>query len=290
LGWIGGGLDGWQTSSGSTSASDYQSFNTPTGICLDSSGNIYVADFNNNRICKWSNSGNAIGWIGGGSDGWQTGSTISSGSDYRSFMQPCGVFVDASGNIYIADLNNDRVSKWDAGGNAVGWIGNSQNGWQTGSTIAFNPDYQSFSGPSGICLDVGGNIIVVDSRNGRISKWSGTGNAIGWIGGGANGWQTSYGAIPNSDFQSFMAPWKVFVDSSGNIFVADSTNHRISFWNGLGEAVGWIGGGSSGWSTSTGTTSGVDYQSFNEPNGVFVDSSGNIYIADFNNHRISKWQ
>ncbi|MFC1800607.1 Ig-like domain-containing protein, partial [Nanoarchaeota archaeon] len=113
----------------------------------------------------------ALGWIGGGADGWQTGSGTSLGTDYQSLDSPSGVGVDASGNIYVADTLNNRVSKWDSFGNAVGWLGGATNGWQTGAAPAAADDYQSFDSPSDVFVDVSGNIYVADTLNNRVSKW-----------------------------------------------------------------------------------------------------------------------
>ena len=62
--------------------------------------------------CIWDSAGNAIGWIGGASNGWQIGTAPGSANDYQSFNGPEGVFVDSSGYIYVADNDNHRISKW----------------------------------------------------------------------------------------------------------------------------------------------------------------------------------
>jgi sugar lactone lactonase YvrE len=288
IGWIGGGTNGWQTGSAPGFASNYQSFYYPEGVCADSSGNIYVADFYNNRICKWNSSGIAQGWIGGGTNGWQTGSAPGFASDYQSFKGPCDVYVDSSGNIYVADYDNSRVCKWTSSGVAIGWIGGGNSGWQTGSNPSWGTNYQSFYGPSGIYVDSSGNIYVADSDNNRICKWNSAGVAIGWIS-GDNGWHTGPALASGTSYRSFNCPEGVCVDSSGNIYVADSYNNRICKWNSAGVPLGWIGGGNSGWQTGSAPTNASDYQSFYGPSGIYVDSSGNIYVADHGNNRICKW-
>ena len=287
IGWIGGGSNGWKTVSGANSGSDYQSCNNPSGVFVDTSGNIYVADASNNRISKWDNAGNAMGWIGGGSNGWKTGTAPPSGADYQSFYSQSGIFVDNSGTIYVVDTHLNRVSKWSSAGNAMGWIGGGSNGWKTTLGATSGNDYQSFDDPYGISIDNSGNIYVADSLNLRVSKWNSAGNAMGWIGGGSNGWKT-FGISGGSGYQHFNLPKDVFVDTNGDIYVADTQNHRVSKWDAAGNAIGWIGGGSNGWKTTSGTDIGWDYQSFYIPCNVFLDSDDNIYIASGNN-RISKW-
>ncbi|MCK4670076.1 MAG: hypothetical protein KAT43_02640 [Nanoarchaeota archaeon] len=290
IGWIGAGSDGWKTTNDAVFGHDLRSFCYPYGICVDSSGNIYVADQLNNRVTKWDSAGNAVAWIGGGSDGWKTSSPLSvpQVSDYRGFSSPTDICVDGSGNLYVLDRQNNRVSKWDSNGNAVGWIGGGSNGWKQTNGASSGSDYQSFWFPIGLALDSVGNMYVVDGYS-RICKWTGGGNAVGWIGNRQDGWQNGSSVNFASDYKSFLAPTSVFVDHNNFIYVADHGNNRISKWYASGNAIGWIGGGSNGWKQTLGTSSGTDHKSFNEPRDVFVDLNGSIYIADTANNRICRW-
>ena len=287
IGWIGGGSNGWKVYSGTSYSSNYQSFHYPSAVFIDSAGYIYVGDSSNYRICKWDSSGNAVGWIGGGSNGWKTGTAPSNyGTDYQSFKAPKAVFVDQAGCIYVTDQDNNRICKWDASGNAIGWIGGGSNGWKTGNAPSSGTDYRSFSLPVGVYVDSAGYIYVADDYNHRISKWDASGNAIGWIGGGSNGWKTGTAPSYGRDYQSFTYTRWVYLDSYGNIYVADQGNNRICKWSSSGNAIGWIGGGSNGWKTGTAPSNGSDYQSFKVPSCIFVNSVGDIFINDSNNYRV----
>jgi hypothetical protein len=181
------------------------------------------------RVSKWDAAGNAQGWIGGGSNGWQTGNGATSGTGYQSFSTPIGVFVDGSGNIYVAESSNQRISKWNAAGTAQGWIGGGNTGWQTTAAPASGTGHQWFNGPLGVCVDGSGTIFVADLLNHRISKWTAAGSGVGWFGGAADGWQT--GACPGAaaDYRSFNLPSSVFV-LSGSFYVADDNNNRVCKW------------------------------------------------------------
>jgi hypothetical protein len=138
-------------------------FSTPFGIAVDASGNVYVADSSNNRIQKFSSSGNFI--IAWGASGTGTG----------QFSTPFGIAVDASGNVYVADSSNNRIQKFSSSGNfIIAWgalgTGNGQ-----------------FSDPRGIAVDASGNVYVVDSVNSRIQKFSSSGNFIAAWGVGERG-------------------------------------------------------------------------------------------------------
>jgi len=199
---------------------------------LDSNGNIYVAELYNHRISKWNSSGIAQGWIGGGFDGWQTGNTSNLGVAYKYFTHPRGLCLDSNGNIYVAEMINNRVSKWNSSGIAQGWIGGGFDGWQTGNAPStFGTDYRSFYYIEGLCVNNNGTIFVADRYNHRISVWNRNGIALGWIGNGFEMLQTSDAPVTfGVNFKSFNYPTKIIVDTSGNLYVSDEKNNRISKW------------------------------------------------------------
>ncbi|MHC5037815.1 MAG: NHL repeat-containing protein, partial [Planctomycetota bacterium] len=197
---------------------------------------------------------------------------------------------DGSGNVYVADTGNFRVSVWDTNGNALYWIGGNQDGQQTGpAPTAASSDYRGFDRPEGVCVDGNGNIYVADYNNNRIAKWDGSGNAVGWIGGGQDGWQTGNVIVTGGAYREFDLPSDVAVCARGYIYVADTFNYRISKWAGNGVAVGWIGAVPGNWQTGPApTTWGTDYRTFHFTYSVHVDANRNIFVADANN-RICKW-
>ncbi|MCK4670079.1 MAG: NHL repeat-containing protein [Nanoarchaeota archaeon] len=273
VGWIGGGSNGWKTGLGSFNDNEFNRFYFPRGIFVDFNENIYVADTEQNRICKWDNNGNALGWIGGGSNGWKTNDGASANwGDYQSFDSPMSLVLDSEGNIYIADFLNYRVCKWDANGNAVGWIGGGQNGWRTDSAAWANPFFSDNSWvnpglkyPSRVSVNGAGDIFVSDWNG--VSRWN------------------SAGHYCDSGHSSDIFKTR---DLGGNIYYTESTNNRVLKKDSLDNIIGWIGGGSDGWKTGPGATSASDHQSFSNPQRTFY-FNGYIYVVDSNNHRISKW-
>ncbi len=288
LGWIGGGQDGWQTGPAPAAGADLRSFNQPSGVHVDANGYIFVADYKNHRISKWDSAGNAVGWIGAGQDGWQISNTPAAGTDYKSFKNAPGLFVDGNGDIYVADMSNDRVCKWGSNGVAIGWIGGGSNGWQVGGAPGSSTALNGFYNPISVAVDGDGTIYVADLSNSRIVKWTAGGTAVGWIGGGQDGWQTGTAPSSGTDYQSFSSPYDVHLDGSGNLFVPEWCD-RISKWTLGGTALGWIGGWSDGWQFGNTPAPGPDYRSFDGPSGVFVTPAGEIFVGDYGNHRISRW-
>jgi hypothetical protein len=185
-------------------------FREPRGVCVDKSGNVYVADASNHVIRKIT-SGGVVSTLAGKIG--HPGSADGTGSAAR-FNYPCGVCVDGSGTVYVADSSNHVIRKITSGGvvstlaGKAGFDG-SENG--TGSAARF-------SGPIGLCVDGGGNVYVADTNNSMIRKITSRG-VVSKLAGptGTVGIKDGFG----SEAQ-FGAPSCVAVDGSGNVYVADT--------------------------------------------------------------------
>jgi sugar lactone lactonase YvrE len=296
------------------------SFDLPSGVAVDSSGNVYVADTGNNKIRKITAAGVVTTLAGSGVQG----STDATGTN-ASFCQPQGVAVDSSGNVYIADTVNNKIRKVTSAGvvSTLAGINSSQDGigaaatfylpqgvavdssgsvyvaeWggnkirkvtaagvvttlagsgQGGSTDATGTN-ASFSSPSGVAVDSGGNVYVADSGNNKIRKVTSTGVVTTLAGSGQGGSTDATGTNA-----SLGQPQDVAVDSSGNVYVADTANNKIRKVTAAGVVTTLAGSGQVGSTDATGTNA-----SFSQPHGVAVDSNGNVYVADALNNKIRK--
>ena len=223
-GWIGGGNDGWNHGSGTSPGAGFQSFDNPVDVCVLPCGDVLVSDFNNHRICRWTAEGDPVGWIGLGGDGiegWQQADGAQPGVGLDAFRHPKSVCADMAGNIYVADSYNHRVVKWTEDGSPVGWIGGGREGWQTGPGAYRGSTPGHFDAPGGVHVDANGAIYVADAGNHRVSLWTPSGRAAGWIGGGLQGWQEGGGASEGSEDGWFSFPEGVTVDGLGNLYIAD---------------------------------------------------------------------
>jgi sugar lactone lactonase YvrE len=193
---------------------------------------------------------------------------------------PTGVFVDRFGNIFIADTGNSRVREVVAAtGNIQTVAGNGTFGFSGDGGPAISA---ALSGPEGVFLDSSGNIFIADSGNQRIREVAAaTGNIQTMAGNGTFGFGGDGGPATNA---TFFDPSDLSVDCSGNIFIADSGNQRIRE---VVAATGFIqtvaGNGTFGFSGDGGPATNAELA---QPTGVYVDSSGNLFIVDTYNSRI----
>ena len=246
-------------------------FNQPYHVAADASGNIYVADSNNNTIRKITPAGDVTTLAGlagsaGGADG--TGSAA-------RFNYPCGVAVDGSGNVYVADRYNHTIRKITPDGvvtTLAGLAGAGGSADGTGSAARF-------SYPTGVAVDGSGTVYVADTWNQLIRKITPAGDVSTLAGSpGAMG-----GTNANGSAARFWYPHGVAVDGSGNLFVGDTNNCQIRKITPAGDVTTFAGGGGIGGGDGNGNAA-----QFNYPQGVVVDGSGNVYVADVTNATVRK--
>ena len=265
--------------------------NTPRSVKVDNAGNIYVADFNNNRIRKFTLGGNISTFAGGGATPGDSG--IPTAAVVNS---PSQVFLDALNNIYIADTNNHRIRMiWGASSNGTYTQGNIYTIAGTGSAgFSGNGGAATsalLSSPRGVQVDSIGNIYIADYGNNCIRQFTlgGTISTIAGIGGSAG--FSGDGSAATSGLLN--GPTGFFIDALRNIYIADQANNRIRMvWqaasNGTytqGRIYTIAGGGTNTGATYSGSPTSVQF-STNSPAGVFVNAAGSIFIADSNKNCI----
>jgi sugar lactone lactonase YvrE len=242
-------------------------FNGPSGVAIDASGNIYVADANNSLIRK-INSGGVVSTLAG------TGSvgSVNGTGTVASFNYPAGVAVDTSGNVYVTDTSNNLIRQITSKAVVTTLAGSGSQGSANGTGTA-----ASFSWPFGVAIDSSGNIYVGDQSDCLVRKITSGGVVTTIAGSGA------CGAInANGTAASFCEPFGVAVDSSRNVYVADAQNDLIRKITSGGVVTTLAGSaGVIGATNATGTAA-----SFNNPQGVAVDDAGNVYVADSGNDLI----
>jgi len=272
-----------------TSGAGPGQFNDLQGLGSDSSDNLYALDFTNNNVQVFSSGGTFIRSFGkavnhttgGDACTAASGDTCgagTSGSADGQFLGADGVTVDASGNVYVGDANNSRVQKFDSSGAFVWKVGNA------GSGGAFDTGINYLD----IASDATGNLYTSDHDTSRIQKFNPLGRSLNaWGTAGTGGGQVG-------------GPTGTAVDSAGNVYVAERENNRVTKYDSNGSFVLTWGKGVnqstpgdvctavSGDTCQAGTQGSADGQ-LDGPNGLTVDASGNVYVADTGNDRVQKF-
>lgn len=222
------------------------------------------------------------------------------GSGNGQFQSPVGDVIDGSNNIYVVDMDNSRVEKFDSSGTFKSQFGTSGSGtldfprgiaidgsgniWVTDtgngrvvefdSTGSYKAAYTSangtFSNPNGISIDPSGNVWIADSGNNRIVEMDSLG--------------TFLRQVTSANGTSFMSPQFVASDSSGNIWVSDTNHNRVVELSSTGAYKMQVGGCSSGACSQSGANG-----AFSAPEGIAFDTSGNLWVSDKFNNRAEEF-
>jgi sugar lactone lactonase YvrE len=233
-------------------------FYEPVSVTTDQTGNVYIADSLNSTVRKINHAG-VVTTLGG---------------DLGAFAS--GVAVDSEGNVYVAAISDHTIRKISPTGvQAIlaGIVGVSGHADGARKTARFNL-------PASVAVDAKGNLVVADSGNNTIRKITPAGVVTTLAGvagkkGGANGSGTA---------ARFNHPMAVTTDRACNVYVADSGNNIIRKITPEGVVTTLAGkAGMEGDADGTGAAA-----RFNQPNGLAIDSAGNVYVADTCNHAIRK--
>lgn len=250
----------------------------PSGLAFDASGNLHVSDSYNHRIRKIDKTTGVITTVAGNGSPGSTGDGGPATS--ASLQQPAGITFDSSGNLYIADQENQRIRKVDTSGNISTVAGNGSKGFSADNVTATTSKLNT---PTGVAVDTSGNLYIADSGNHRVRKVVlGTGIITTFAGTGAQG---SSGDNGNATSALLKQPKDVKVDSLGYVLIADQYNSKIRMvkTNGIISTV--VGTGSNNY---TGNGGYAINATLNLPIAFTLDASNNIFIADWYNNAIRK--
>ena len=249
--------------------------NTPTGVAVDGAGNLYIAD-RGNRIRKVDSTGTITTIAGTGKFGFSG----DGGPATEAWIElPTGIAVDGAGNLYIADFGNGRIRKVDSTGTITTVAGTGGLGFRGDGGPATEAWIEL---PTGIAVDGAGNLYFADAVNDRIRKVDSTGTITTVAGTGLRGFSGDGGPASQAPINT---PTGIAVDGAGNLYFAETRNHRIRKVDSAGTITTVAGTGRRGFSGDGGPAS---QAGLNSPYGVAVDGAGNLYITDRNNFRIRK--
>ena len=219
---VGTGIDGYM---GDGRQAEAARLNWPSAVFVDRWGNLYVSDYNNNRIRKVDAKSGVIATVAGSGTIGPLGGTFAGdggAATVARLNQPSGIFVDRFGDLYIADTLNNRVRKVDAQSGMISTVaGNGIIGYSGDGGAATSA---SLSVPQGVFVDDGGYLFIADAGNNRVRRVDPFGVITTVAGTGTAGLSGDGGGVTLGMLNN---PTGVFVDGSGGLYVVDTGNSRI---------------------------------------------------------------
>jgi sugar lactone lactonase YvrE len=229
------------------------SFNNPQGIAIDTDGAIYVADTDNNKIRKITQSGIVSTFAGNGTIGLVNGI-----GSIAKFNKPQRLAIDASHNIYVSDTGNNKIRRITSNQNVT--------------------TFASLLNPVGISVDNTGNIFSVTNTYNKVYKITSTGTVTTFAGSGSLGFQDGNGISA-----SFWNPTAIAIDNTNTFYVTDTGNNTIRQINQNADVVSYAGVTSLYGFYQSGSNSTNGYYYMNSPNGITISSDGTLYFSQSHN-------
>jgi sugar lactone lactonase YvrE len=282
-----------------TSGTSASAFDSPFGVAIDpTTGKLFISDMNNNRVLRFSSINAALNGSTAEAVLGQVDFTSNmSGTTATTLYNPAYVFVDGGGRLWVADVLNYRVLRFDNaaskanGAAADGVLGqpnftsNTPATTQSGMTI-----------PNDVAVDGSGNLFVTDSANNRVLRFdNATSKANGAAADGVLGQPNFTSNTPATTQSGMRLPRSIAADNSGRLYVTESGNHRLLIFNnaatkGNGAPADNVLG-QAGFTTGTANAGGISASTLNSPRGVFFDNAAlRLWVADRQNQRVLRFE
>jgi streptogramin lyase len=244
----------------------------PSGVAVDAAGDLFIADYENNRVREVSPSGTITTVAGGGTSGLGDGGPATA----AELVFPSGVAVDAAGDLFIADQDNNRIRKVSPSGIITTVAGNGTYGFGGDGGPATAAELRA---PGGLAVNAAGDLFIADAGNSRVRKVSPSGVITTVAGNGTDGFGGDGGPATAAELT---APGGLALDAGGDLYIADVYNNRIRKVSPSGIITTVAGSGGD----SEGDGGPATAAALIRPGGVAVGAAGNLYIADSGNVRV----
>ncbi len=262
------------------------SLSSPRGLTVDLSGNVYISDYSNNRVLYYVSGSTTASRVYGQLGAYTTSTMNNGGVTADSNAGPYRAAFDSGGNLYVPNVFTHRVLFYPAGSTtatrAYGQLGSLTSNVANNGGVSAN----SLNAPTGAALDSAGNLYIADRQNNRVLYYPAGSTTATRVYGQLGSFTSNAANNGGVSADSLNAPTGLAIDSSGNLYVADSVNNRVLFYPSGSTTAIRVYGQLGSFTSNTANNGGVSASSLSTPYAVALDSNNKLYIADNANNRI----
>jgi sugar lactone lactonase YvrE len=261
----------------------------PLAVALDGGGNLYVADDNNSRVLFFPAGSTTATRVYGQSGSFTSNTQNNGGVSANSLWGPSAVALDGGGNLYVADNVNSRVLFYPSGSTTATRVYGQNGSFTTGTANNGGVSANSLNQPTGLALDSSGDLYVADNLNNRVLFYPYNSTTATQVYGQGGSFTSNLANNGGVSANSLNSPLALTVDSSGDLYIADRPNNRVLFYPFGGTTATRVYGQGASFTGATANNGGISANSLNEPIGVALDPSGNLYVSDWLNGRVLEY-
>ena len=258
----------------------------PSGVIVDNSGNLYISDGSNNRVLFYPSSSTTPTRVYGQSGSFTSNGINNGGVSANSLSQPTGLALDSSGNLYVADQGNGRVLFYPSGSTTATVVYGQGGSFTSSGMNSGGVTANSLAFPQGLALDASGNLYVADVGNSRVVFYSAGSTTATQVYGQGGSFTSSTKNNGGVSANSLSSPQDAALDKAGNLYVSDYDNNRVLFYSSGSTTASRVYGQGGSFTTFAANNGGIGASSLSSPFAVTLDSSGNLYVADYGNNRV----
>jgi uncharacterized delta-60 repeat protein len=260
------------------------SLNSPAGIAFDSGGGLYVADYANSRVLYFPAGSTTATRVYGQNGSFSSSTANNGGISASTLFSPTDTLVDSSGGLYVTDSGNNRVLYFPSGSTTATRVYGQPN-FTSNTANNGGISANSLSSPDYLALDSSGGLYVSDYANSRVLYFPAGSTTATRVYGQNGSFSSNTANNGGISANSLSNPEGMALDSSGGVYISDSSNSRVLYYP-AGSTTASRVYGQPNFASNTANNSGESATTFNYPVGLTLDSAGGLYVADFYNNRV----
>ena len=290
-----GQTDSLQTGTANKGGVSASSLNNPVGVAVDSTNGLYITDSGNNRVLHYPSGSTTADRVYGQDGSFTTvAANLGQTTPSRTSLNfPIAVVVDSANGLYVADFNNNRVLHYPTRSILPDRVYGQNNSFTTGTANNGGISARSLRTPEGVDVDANDGLYIVDRDNNRVLHFSGTSTVADRVYGQGNSFTSGTANLGGASNESLAAPIQMAADNSGGLYIADFSNNRVLHYPAASIGIAdRVYGQGNAFTTTIANKGGnpASADSLQNPFGVAVGDDGALYISDFGNHRVLKFE